>query len=201
MDRDALRTEWGLTQPMLCLLTGFNQSTVNDWLRGTRVDPRTAARLQRCVEAARLARKGDLAAMRVEHVAFMGPVVTAFADAPVPAALRAMFEDGLSHAPVVDSGGDVVGWLDEDAIARRVVRGETKSLRGLRVRDVVDDWGPAEDWTIPAAMPLDEAAGRLSPGRALLVGEGRQRGILTSADLLKAVFLGLPAARRPRRPG
>lgn len=132
----------------------------------------------------------------------------------IASAIRAMLGAGISGLPVIDAGGNLVGVVTEGDFLRRAetgtgrrrprwlefligpgrLAGEYYRTHARKVREVMspDPVATAED------APLDEAV-RLMEDRRVkrlpVVRQGRVVGILTRADLLRALEQLAPEAR------
>jgi len=133
-------------------------------------------------------------------------LVTVGPDAAVSDAARAMVENRVSALPVIDDRGRLVGIVSEGDLMRRVEMGTDKrrpwwlaivtgdetlarefaKAHGRRVRDVMtaDVITATEDW------PVDRIARALEERhvkRLIIVREGKPVGVVSRADLLRAL--------------
>lgn len=135
------------------------------------------------------------------------PVLSVPPDAPVREVAALMLERRISGVPVADAGGRVLGVVSEgDFIRRPEIGTDAPGSRWLRLftsadeqaRDYIKTHGrtAADIMTAPAVTvtsdaPLDLVA-RLMVSRGVkrlpVLEDGRLAGIITRADLLRAVY-------------
>ncbi len=155
--------------------------------------------------------------MRAQDVMTTG-VATIRSDASIAEAVRRMVDDRISGLPVVDAGGEIVGMLTEGDLLRRVELATLPQrpawlnfLRGpdlaaeeyvrTHTRTVADLMTP-EPVTVDAAAPLQEVVGEMQRHRVRRVPvlrDGRLVGIVSRADLVRALGASLPPAASPAR--
>jgi CBS domain-containing protein len=135
------------------------------------------------------------------------PAVWVAPESPVREVAALMLERRISGVPVADAGGRVLGVVSEgDFIRRPEIETDAPGSRWLRLftsadeqaRDYIKTHGrtAADIMTAPAVTvtsdaPLDRVA-RLMVSRGIkrlpVLEEGRLAGIITRADLLRAVY-------------
>jgi CBS domain-containing protein len=140
------------------------------------------------------------------------PVITTSLDAPISDALGLMIQKGLSGLPVVDPNGVLVGILSEGDFLRRGELGTDKHrprwielflsdakladeyiyAHGRRVSEIMSTdvacVSPADDLQTCVKLMLDRGVKRLP-----VIEAGKLVGILTRADLMRALVSRLPA--------
>jgi predicted transcriptional regulator len=175
------RRQLGLTQAQVAKLAGVSQSLIAKIENG-RTEP-SYLHVKRIFEALdREARKvrpeltaGDVCSKRL---------VTATKNEKISDAVGLMRRHQISQLPIFD--GEVqVGSLTERTISHELAVERTPdSLSRLRVADILGEPFPQLD----ERTPLHAAAALLQSESAVLVTKnGRPLGIITKADLLKAV--------------
>ena len=141
------------------------------------------------------------------EVTWVGP------EEPVRDVALTMLERRISGVPVIDAGGRVLGVVSEGDLIRRPELETDRAVRGWlsifvseeeRARDFVKSHGrrAREVMTQPAicvapGTALDEAVRLMQRHhikRLLVVEEGKLAGLLTRADLVRALVLRQPAA-------
>lgn len=133
-------------------------------------------------------------------------VVTVPPETPVSAIARLLGERGISAVPVLDAGGTLRGIVTETDLIRRLAGAEDRPAGWLR-QLFADPAAEAERYArthgMTAADVMTEALVTVTPGttaahvahlleergirRVLVVEEGRLRGIVSRADLLRAL--------------
>jgi CBS domain-containing protein len=143
------------------------------------------------------------------------PVITTTPDAPISDAIRLMMEKGLSGLPVVDADGVLVGILSEGDFLRRGELATDKHrarwiefflsnaklaeeyihAHGRRVSEIMSTdlacVSPADDLQKCVDLMLGHNVKRLP-----VVEDGKLVGILSRADLLRALMSRLPTEDR-----
>ncbi len=134
-------------------------------------------------------------------------VVTVHPGARIIDAIRLMLDQRISGLPVIDSGGELVGILTEGDLLRRAETGTEKRrprwlefLRGpgKQADDYVHAHGrrvgeimTRQVATVSEGTSLEEVVGlmeRKRVRRVPVVADGRLAGIVSRADLLRALF-------------
>ncbi|VVC02317.1 Inosine-5'-monophosphate dehydrogenase [uncultured archaeon] len=171
------RKKLDLTQGRLAKMAGVSQSLVAKIEAGS-IDAAYSKvkRIIDTLEAAQFSR--EKAAKDIMHsgVSAISPKET------VHAAAQKMRQLGISQLPVVDSG-HVVGSISEQAMLAHfsTERGKASSLK---VGDIMEEAFP----TALISTPLSAIASLLRHHPAVLVmDKGRIAGIITKADILKAI--------------
>lgn len=147
--------------------------------------------------------------MRAEEI-MTREVVTVRPETPVAELARLFAERGISGAPVVDAEGNLRGIVTESDLMRRVAVGAERPglFAGLladpaeRARDYARTHGrTAQDvmttdpLTLGPDVPVDRVAKLLEERdirRVPIVAAGRLLGVVSRADLLKAVLAAAP---------
>jgi predicted transcriptional regulator len=175
------RRQLGLTQAELARRAGVSQSLVAKIENG-RSEP-SYPHVRRIFEALERESLKVRPELRVGEVCSRR-LVTALRGDRVQEAVAVMRRHQISQLPIFE--GEVqVGSLTERVISQELAGLHTPDeLARMRVADVMGDTFPQVD----EATPLHAAAGLLQTESAVLVTrDGRPLGILTKADLLKAV--------------
>lgn len=106
--------------------------------------------------------------------------ITAPAETPVKNLAKLLLDRGVSGVPVVDKGGKILGVVSEaDLIAKK----------GKLARDIMSP----DIFTVRAGTPVEEIAALMSRNRikrVLVVGEKELAGIVSRADIIRAIALG-----------
>jgi len=139
-------------------------------------------------------------------------VVTVPPETPVLAVARLLAERGISAAPVLDKAGAVQGIVTEADLVRRLA-GEADAPRGWFASLFADPAEQADRYarthgvtaadimteavvTVAEETPAAEIAHLMEDRqirRVLVVAEGRLRGVVSRADLLRALVAPPPA--------
>ena len=112
-------------------------------------------------------------------------VITCFPTDSIISALNVMRERGFSQLPVITMDRKIIGTVSESEINDLLLKGATPdSLRNLIVRKVMGVTPPQLDKGSPISMiyPLLKYSSAV-----LIVDGGELKGIITKADILKAV--------------
>ena len=171
------RRRLGLTQQALARLAGVSQSLVAK-IEAGRVDA-AYSKVRAIIEALeRQQASSEKAAKEIMH-----PGVDALSPSEtLHAAAQLMRKRGISQMPVVE-GGKAVGSISEELILAKF-SSEPKRMASMRVAEAMGDAFPA---ALPST-PISAVAALLRHHPAVLVMEkGRILGIITKADLLKAI--------------
>jgi CBS domain-containing protein len=141
------------------------------------------------------------------------PVIRVAADTPLLSAVRLMLQNKVSGLLVVDAAGHLVGIVTEGDLLRRVETGtQRRRPRWIEfllgpgrladeyvhaARRKVDEVMSTEVHTVTEDAPLEEAVGvmeRHKVKRVPVLRNGELVGIVTRADLLRALVRGATAA-------
>jgi len=171
------RRRLGITQQKLSGLAGVSQSLIAKVESG-KLDP-SYSNAQRLIEALRLA--GNASERKASDIMHAG-VESVSPESSLHAVAALMRKKAISQLPVVD-GGRVVGSISEQCVLAAFSDGKG-GVSGLKVADAMEEAFPS---ALPST-PLSALAALLRHCPAVLVMErGGIRGIVTKADLLKAV--------------
>ena len=171
------RRRLGLTQQSLARLAGVSQSLVAK-IEAGRVDA-AYSKVRAIIEALeRQQAASEKAAKDLMHagVDALSPSET------LHSAAQAMRKRGISQMPVVE-GGKAVGSISEELVLEKF-SSDPKRMAQLKVGEAMGDAFPS---ALPST-PISAVAALLRHHPAVLVMEkGRIAGIITKADLLKAI--------------
>ena len=171
------RKRLDLTQNRLAKMSGVSQSLVAKIEAGN-IDA-AYSKVKRIIETLEQAQYSkEKAAKQVMHtgVSAISPRDT------LHAAAQKMGQLGISQLPAID-GGHIVGSLSEQAILAHFSSDERK-IASLRVADIMEEAFP----TALPSTPISAIASLLRHHAAVLVMEkGKIAGIITKADILKAI--------------
>jgi CBS domain-containing protein len=107
-------------------------------------------------------------------------VITADADTPVQELAQRLLANGVSGVPVVDRSGKILGVVSEaDLLAKR----------GKLARDIMS----AKIFTVREDASVEDIAALMNAEkikRVLVVGEKELAGIVSRADIVRAIALG-----------
>ena len=107
-------------------------------------------------------------------------VITVSGDAPVQDLAKLLMENSVSGVPVADPSGKLLGVVSEaDLLAKK----------GARVKDIMNP----KIFTVREDTPVEEIAAvmtREKIKRVLVVGEKELSGIVSRADIVRAIALG-----------
>lgn len=171
-----LRKQLGLTQKQLADLAGVSQSLIAK-IESGRIDPAYSKVMQILAALEAEHNKGKKTAEQImtPHILAVSPTDS------LETAVRLMREKDISQLPVFDSGKSVGSISDTRIVALVSERGQIKSLA---VGEVMLESFPV----IPANSLVDVVTDLLRHYRAVLIGKnGKMAGIITKADLLKAI--------------
>lgn len=172
-----MRRRLGLTQQKLAKIAGVSQSLIAK-IEAGRIDP-AYSKAVRIIDALR--QQQSASEKKAKDVMHSG-VEAIPAQKPIHEAAAAMRKKGISQMPVVE-GKQVVGSISEQAIVAQFAEGQ-KKIASLKVKDAMEPAFP----TAPPSTPLSAIAALLQHHPAVLIVEkGEMLGIITKADLLKAV--------------
>jgi len=173
------RRTQGLTQTQLANLAGVSQSYIAK-LEANKIEP-SYAKVMAILGALEGLERGREAKARD---IMTGAVIGVQRGDPVHRVVALMDEYGFSQVPVLE-GDRPVGSITERTIIDRMVRGEGKEPIGERpVSDLMEDPFPQ----VGEEAPISLIANMLKVYPAVLVhNKGETTGIVTKADLLKAL--------------
>lgn len=172
-----LRKKLGITQHELAKLSGVSQSLIAK-IEAGRIDPAYSKA------------KGIISALQRQQFSkeksakdLMHPGIAAISpDETLHSAAAKMRKHSISQLPVAE-GRHVVGSITERTILEHFAPGK-KNMANLRVREVMEGAFP----TVLPSTPVSAVASLLLHYPAILVMEkGSVEGIITKADLLKAI--------------
>lgn len=170
------RKQLGLTQKQLASMAGVSQSLIAK-IESGRIDPAYSKVMQILSALDTEQKKGKKTAGQImtAHVLSVAPSDS------LEKTVKLMRDKDISQLPVFDSGKSVGSISDSRIVELVSERGQIKSLT---VAEVMLESFPV----IPADSFVDVVAELLRHYRAVLVGKsGKIAGIITKADLLKAV--------------
>jgi predicted transcriptional regulator len=171
------RKKLGITQQRLSKLAGVSQSLVAKVEAG-KLDP-SYSKAQKMVDA--LSREGsgqEKTARDIMH----SEVASVSSGSTLHEAAAIMRKKAISQLPVVEDG-KVIGSINEQAVLRQFSE-NPKGIAGIKVAEAVEDSFPT---TLPST-PISAIAALLRHYPAVLVmARGEVAGIITKADLLKAI--------------
>ena len=174
-----LRRALGLTQFELARLSGVSQSLVAKVESGA-VDPSysSARRVFELLE--QLQKKGekkagDVMSQKVSHV---------YVSDPLSKAINLMRKLGISQMPVLDEKHSLAGSISEKSVLERLEKPEQLDTRRTLVSDLLEEPFPS----VRENTPVSAVSLLLHDASAVLVVQGSKlKGIITKADLLKAL--------------
>ena len=172
-----LRKQLGLTQKQLAALAGVSQSLIAK-IESGRIDPAYSKVMQILAALEAEHNKGKKTAEQImtPHILSVSPTDS------LEKAVKLMREKDISQLPVME-GEKPVGSLSDSLIVE-LVSEKGDNIRALRVGEVMRESFPV----IPANSLVDVVTDLLRHYRAVLVGKnGKMAGIITKADLLKAI--------------
>ena len=179
-----MRKKLGISQKELAGLTGVSQSYIARLEKGE-INP-TYEKIRKIYEILNQngsrANNLDLTVSKI-----MSPmVITAISSDTVVHALTIMREKGYSQLPVLEQRR-VVGTITEADINDLLVKGKSiESLKNMIVKDIMGPALPQVDKSSPVSMiyPILKFSNAV-----LIFSAGELKGIVTKADVLKAVDL------------
>lgn len=178
-----MRKNLGISQKELARISGVSQSYIARLEKGS-INP-TYDKVRKIFDylnkSGQRATTIDITAERIMSV----PVITCSPTDSITSALNLMRERGYSQLPVATMDRKVVGTVSESDINDLLLKGNTlDSLKSMIVRKVMGASLPQLDRSSPISMiyPL------LKYSSAVLIMDGGElKGIVTKADILKAV--------------
>jgi len=172
-----LRKQLGMTQKALAVRAGVSQSLIAK-IESGKIDPAYSKVMQIMAVLQHEHNRGKKTVEQImtPHIIFVSPGDS------VGKAIRLMQSKDISQLPVFE-GGKCVGSLSDGMIVDLMER-KGGGLKGVRVGEVMSESFP----TIPANSLVDAAVALFHHYRAMLVEKnGKTIGIITKADLLKAI--------------
>jgi predicted transcriptional regulator len=171
------RRKLGLTQHSLAKMAGVSQSLVAK-IEAGRIDP-AYSKARRIIESLE---RSQAASEKTARELMHGGAQTIPPSETLHAAAQKMRKLSISQLPVFD-GRHIVGSISEQTILSNF-SADPKKTAGIKVGDVMDEAFP----TALASTPASAIAALLRHYPAVLVMEkGKVAGIITKADLLKAI--------------
>ncbi len=175
-----LRTKLGLTQAKLARLAGVSQSLIAK-IEGGRLQPsyETATRIFSVlfeVVERKSAQTVSAGTIMKQNVLFV------FVHDPVVKALKLMEEHEISQLPVM-AGRVPVGSISEEQVFRMLAKEEREGFRERTCGEIMEAPFPM----VPPSAPLSCILPLLEHYRAVVVFDGKVRGIITKADIIRFV--------------
>lgn len=172
-----MRKNLGITQKQLADLAGVSQSLIAK-IESGKIDPAYSKAMQ-ILQA--LERQQKKSRKTVKEI-MSATIVSVKSSDTVEKSIKLMRKKNISQLPVIENG-KCLGSISEGMIVELVSEGET-DLKSTNVGEVMSDAFPV----IPSSSMVDVAADLLCYYPAILVeNKGKLVGILTKADLLKAI--------------
>ena len=178
-----LRKNLGISQKELSSAVGVSQSYVARLEKGS-LNP-TYNKVKKIYEfLSQSTEKLHSISLTVEKI-MTRPVITCLPYDTLIAALDVMRTRGFSQLPVTNDDGTIIGVISESDINDLWMKGNSiESLRNMSVRKVMTGTLPQLDKSsqISMAYPLLKFSNAV-----IIVDSGRPVGIVTKADILKAI--------------
>jgi len=178
-----LRKNLGITQKDLAVAVGVSQSYIARLERGS-LNP-TYNKVKKIYDYLNQAtEKLQTITLTVENI-MNRPVITCSPFDSLIAALDIMRTKGFSQLPVTNDEGNIVGVISENDINDLLMKGHSiESLRSMSVRKVMTGTLPQLDKSSQISMiyPLLKFSNAV-----IIMDSGRPIGIVTKADILKAI--------------
>ncbi len=178
-----MRKSLGISQKELASISGVSQSYIARLEKGD-INP-TYDKIKKIYEY--LSRSGNKASsieIKAEKI-MTKDVITCEVNDSIISALNKMREKGYSQLPVLTGDKRIIGTITESDINDMLIKGTSiESLKYMTVRKVMGKVLPQLDKDSPISMvyPL------LKYSNAVLIVDGSElKGIITKADILKAV--------------
>ncbi len=171
------RKQLGMTQKQLAAMAGVSQSLIAK-IESGKIDPAYSKVMQITAALEREQNRGKKTAGQImsQHIVSVSP------SDPIKKAISLMRGRDISQLPVSEDGKCVGSLSDSMIVDLMASRGSEVST--LRVGQVMSDSYPV----IPASSFVEVAVKLLHHYRAVLVEKnGKLAGIITKADLLKAI--------------
>ena len=169
-----IRKKLGLTQSQFAKESGVSQSLIAK-IESGRLDPSysNALRIEETINRLHNESEPSVAKIMVKHV------ITVTPDEPVRAVVKLMTKKGISQVPVMHRNA-VVGLVSERAMLEHLSEAVDRSAK---VRDIMEECPPI----VAPKAPMSVVADLLKYYPVVLVKEGALLGLVTKADLLKAM--------------
>ncbi len=178
-----LRKNLGISQKELAASVGVSQSYIARLERGS-LNP-TYNKVKRIYDYLNQATdKLHTITITVENI-MNHPVITCSPFDTLIAALDILRTKGFSQLPVANEDRNIIGVISENDINDLLMKGNTiESLRNMSVKKVMTGTLPQLDKSSPISMvyPLLKFSNAV-----IIVDSGRPIGIVTKADILKAI--------------
>lgn len=180
-----MRKNLGISQKELARTCGVSQSYIARMEKGS-INP-TYDKIRKIYDYlsvfSRKAESFDLIASKIMSKS----VITCHLNDPIISALNTMREKGYSQLPVVNGENKIMGTITEADVNEILLKGTPiESLKNLSVRKVM---GPSLP-QMPMNTPVSVIYPILRFSNAVLVMDGGElKGIISKADILKAVEL------------
>ncbi|MCL4358620.1 MAG: CBS domain-containing protein [Candidatus Thermoplasmatota archaeon] len=178
-----MRKNLGISQKELARVSGVSQSYIARLEKGS-INP-AYDKIRKIFDY--LNRSGQRAKnmdLTVESI-MTKTLITCYPTDSIMSALNIMRQRGYSQLPVITHDGRTVGTITESDVNDMLIKGASiESLKNLLVRKVMGSTLPQVDKSSPVSMiyPM------LKYSSAVLVTDGGElRGIVSKADILKAV--------------
>ncbi len=178
-----MRKNLGISQKELARVSGVSQSYIARLEKGS-INP-AYDKIRKIFDY--LNRSGQRAKnmdLTVESI-MTKSLITCYPTDSIMSALNIMRQKGYSQLPVITHDGRTVGTITESDVNDMLIKGASiESLKNLLVRKVMGSTLPQVDKSSPVSMiyPM------LKYSSAVLVTDGGElRGIVSKADILKAV--------------
>jgi len=173
----SVRKRLGLTQKQLADMSGVSQSLIAKIESGN-IDPAYSKVMAIVAALEDRQHKGKKTVKEI----MTSDIVSVSPGDTVAKAVKAMRKKGISQIPVIESDR-CVGSISDSMIVELVSENKT-DMKSIKVDEVMAENFP----TIPSRSVVDVAADLLRYYGAVLVNkDGRLVGIVTKADLLKAI--------------
>jgi predicted transcriptional regulator len=184
MDQDLtyigkLRRQLGLTQKKLAKLSGVSQSLIAK-IESGKIDP-AYSKVKQIIGALEDEQSKKESKKKAYDIMSKN-IVSLSSHEQVGAAIDLMKRKDISQIPVMDKLS-CVGSISENVIVESISE-YGNNLASIAIEKVMDEAFP----TIPAESDIEAVAGLLKFYKAVLVKQkGKTTGIITKADLLKAI--------------
>lgn len=171
-----MRKQLGLTQKQLASLAGVSQSLIAK-IESGKIDPAYSkvAQIVLALEHEENKGKKTVTDVMTRKIFSLNP------EDSISKAIKLMRSEGISQLPVM-KGGKCIGSISENSILELVAEGA--NLKSTKVAEVMQDTFPL----IPSNSYADVLVDLLKHFPAVLIEkDGKLMGIVTKADLLKAI--------------
>jgi predicted transcriptional regulator len=182
-DLRKMRKNLGISQKELARVSGVSQSYIARLEKGS-INP-AYDKVRKIFEY--LNRSGQKARnidLTVESIMTKNPV-TCYPTDSIISALNIMRQKGYSQLPVITHDGKTVGTITESDVNDMLIKGSSiESLKNLLVKKVMGSILPQVDKSSPVSMiyPMLKFSSAV-----LIIDGGELKGIVTKADILRAV--------------